>query len=66
MISIKPRGAHDSDEHFLEIWGSDGELIQELPFEDWSGDWQSATFSSDYRHIVIGTPYTITVYRRVK
>src|SRR6185312_3037219 len=58
------RSATSGDLGAVEIWGPDGELVQSLPFEDYSGDWQQVTFSTDYRHIVIGTPYTITLYRR--
>ena len=59
-----PSGSsHDGVVNVLKL---DGELVQSLPFEDYSGDWQQATFSTDYRHIVIGTPYEITIYRKNK
>ena len=59
VVELKPRVA---DAGFPTVFGR--ELIQELPYEDFSGDWQQATFAKDFRHIVIGTPYEIIVHRR--
>lgn len=63
VLDLKPL-PKTSNEGVAEIWAPDGELVQPLPFKDFSEDWQVATFSTDFRHVVIGTPYEITVYRR--
>jgi hypothetical protein len=60
-----PYPPSSSNDGVVNVLKLDGEFVESLPFEDYSGDWQQATFSTDYRHIVIGTPYTVTIYRRI-
>jgi len=64
VLDLKAPEHPASDDGTVELWGPDGELLETLPFVDYSGDWQCATFSTDYRHIVIGTPYTVAIYHR--
>lgn len=51
-------------DRLLEVHDKDGNLIQRIQFRDFSGDWQCATFSDDFGHILIGTPYDLYVFRR--
>ena len=59
-----PEPAETSDDGWVHVMRAGGGCVHSLPFQDFSGGWQQATFSTDFRHVVIGTPYTITIYRR--
>lgn len=54
----------DPEGERLEVRDSKGVVSLGFDFEDLSGDWAYATFSIDYRYILLGLPYDIYIFRR--
>jgi hypothetical protein len=48
----------------LAVQDSDGKTGFEFRFRDLSGDWAYATFSRDFRYILLGMPYALRVFRK--
>jgi len=51
-------------EECVDVISPDGVVIQTIEFDDLSGDWGYATFSTDGQYLVIGVPYDIYIYRK--
>lgn len=67
-ISASAQGerlALDLPGEVLMVYGASGNVDFEFRFEDPSGDWGHASFSSDGEHILLGMPYEIHLLRRV-
>jgi hypothetical protein len=52
------------EDETLSVQDSDGKTAFEFRFRDLSGDWGYATFSRDFRYILLGMPYALHVFRR--
>jgi hypothetical protein len=57
-LSLAPK------EERLTILNTKDEILQVIKFSDLSGDWCWATYSPDFRYLVIGLPYDVLVYKR--
>jgi len=53
----------DLEQEVLTVRSPDGSVIQEIKFNDLSGDWGVATYSVCGKWLVIGVPYNLYVYR---
>ena len=63
-----PDGRHvkaTSAESTLLIQDQDGNPSFEFTFQNFSRDWQRATFSRDGRYVVLGMPYDIYAFCRI-
>lgn len=53
----------DPDTKILAVADPTRQHVQELGFFDEAEDWTHATFSTDGRYVVVGTPNSLTIYR---
>jgi hypothetical protein len=56
----------DPDAGWLSVTDRAGRWLADVGPFDLSQDWAYATFSTDGRYVVIGTPSELSVYRRVQ
>jgi hypothetical protein len=49
----------------ISLTDSQGKVVFITSFEDFSGDWQVATFSQEGEQVLLATPYQVWLFRRM-
>jgi hypothetical protein len=62
MNQTHDRLALDLEKEVLTLEDIEGRTVFEFRFRDLSGDWGYATFSRDFRYILLGIPYALHVF----